>query len=80
MAAVDKIEDQCKPEDLIGHRNRKIWQKQTEYAGVVELADTLDLGSNGQPCRFKSCRPYQKKTLIVIQSESFSTKSTLAGG
>ena len=29
-----------------------------EYAGVVELADTLDLGSNGFPCRFKSCRPY----------------------
>ena len=35
--------------------------KQMEYAGVVELADTLDLGSNGFPCRFKSCRPYQKK-------------------
>ena len=30
-----------------------------EYAGMVELADTLDLGSNGQPCRFKSCCPYQ---------------------
>ena len=31
------------------------------YAGVVELADTLDLGSSGQPCRFKSCYPHQKR-------------------
>ena len=36
-------------------------QKNFIYAGVVELADTLDLGSNGQPCKFKSCRPYQKE-------------------
>ena len=28
------------------------------YAGMVELADTLDLGSSGQPCRFKSCYPH----------------------
>ena len=33
-------------------------------AGVVELADTLDLGSNGQPCKFKSCRPYHKRTKL----------------
>ena len=25
---------------------------------MVELADTLDLGSSGQPCRFKSCYPH----------------------
>ena len=30
-------------------------------AGMVELADTLDLGSNGQPCRFKSCYPHKHK-------------------
>ena len=53
VAAVDKIEDQRKPEDFIGHRNRRNWQtlsaKQFNLinAGVVELADTLDLGSNG---------------------------------
>ena len=28
------------------------------YAGVAELADALDLGSSGRPCRFKSCCPY----------------------
>ncbi len=31
----------------------------TAYAGVAELADALDLGSNTPVCRFKSCRPYQ---------------------
>ena len=30
-------------------------------APVAELADALDLGSSGQPCRFKSCCPYEKK-------------------
>ena len=30
------------------------------YAGMVELADTPDLGSGGQPCRFKSCYPHQR--------------------
>ena len=28
---------------------------------MVELADTMDLGSIGQPCRFKSCYPHQKE-------------------
>ena len=27
---------------------------------MAELADALDLGSSGQPCRFKSCYPHQK--------------------
>ena len=82
MAAVDKIEDQRKPEDFIGYRNRRNWQtRSAKYfnlinAGVVELADTLDLGSNGQPCRFKSCRPYQKKhpsgVLFLLYSPSAS--------
>ena len=30
----------------------------TEYAGVVELVDSLDLGSNARACRFESCRPH----------------------
>jgi hypothetical protein len=34
------------------------------YADVVELADTLDLGSSGQPCRFDSCHPHQKKDTL----------------
>ena len=29
------------------------------YAPVAELADAPDLGSGGQPCRFKSCRAHQ---------------------
>ncbi len=30
------------------------------FADMAKLADALDLGSNGQPCRFKSCYPHQK--------------------
>lgn len=29
-------------------------------ADVAKLADAPDLGSGGQPCRFKSCHPHQK--------------------
>ena len=32
-----------------------------KYADVVELVDSLDLGSNAQACRFESCHPHQKK-------------------
>ena len=28
---------------------------------MAELADALDLGSSGKPCRFKSCYPQFKK-------------------
>ena len=31
-------------------------------ADVVELVDSLDLGSNAQACRFESCHPHQNKT------------------
>ena len=30
-----------------------------KYADVVELVDSLDLGSNAQACRFESCHPHQ---------------------
>ena len=33
------------------------------YAGVVELADTIDLGSIAFACRFKSCHPHQNERL-----------------
>lgn len=36
-------------------------------AGMVELADTMDLGSIGQPCRFKSCYPHHKSAVILIE-------------
>ena len=32
------------------------------YTGMVELADTPDLGSGAKACRFKSCYPYQLQT------------------
>ena len=31
-----------------------------EYAGMVELVDSLDLGSNAKACRFESCCPHHK--------------------
>ena len=31
------------------------------YGRVVELVDSLDLGSNARACRFESCRPHQIK-------------------
>ena len=38
---------------------------------MAELADALDSDSNGRPCRFKSCYPHQKITVILIQSYSY---------
>ena len=35
----------------------------SRYAGVVKLADTLDLGSSSSECRFNSCHPHHLKTL-----------------
>ena len=34
-------------------------------AGMAELADALDLGSSGRPCRFESCCPHSKKPLYL---------------
>ena len=34
-----------------------------EYADVVELVDSLDLGSNARACRFESCHPHQQERL-----------------
>lgn len=41
-------------------------------AGMVELADTMDLGSIGQPCRFKSCYPHQLAASVISLAVSFS--------
>lgn len=30
---------------------------------MAELADALDLGSSGRPCRFKSCYPHGRSAL-----------------
>ena len=32
-----------------------------EYAGMVELVDSVDLGSTARACRFESCCPHHKK-------------------
>ena len=37
-----------------GALNNALFKKQ--YTLVAELADAPDLGSGGQPCRFKSCQ------------------------
>ena len=35
------------------------------YADMAELADALDLGSSGRPCRFESCYPHQ---IMIIRT------------
>ena len=35
------------------------------YADVVELVDSLDLGSNAQACRFESCHPHHQNTFEI---------------
>ncbi len=45
------------------------------FADMAELADALDLGSSGQPCRFKSCYPHlaaRKRTGMVQVSRRFA--------
>ena len=37
-----------------------------DHAGVAELADALDLGSSGRPCRFKSCHPHRKDVRLNV--------------
>ncbi len=41
------------------------------YADVAELADALDLGSSGRPCRFNSCHPQAIKRLRRDAPQSF---------
>ena len=50
-------------------------------AGVVELVDSLDLGSNARACRFESCCPHQNKIggqasyfILVWKTESNPSK------
>ena len=45
---------------LTNHNKRDNIYENDRCAGMVELADTPDLGSGGQPCRFKSCYPHQR--------------------
>ncbi len=36
----------------------------SSFADMAELADALDLGSSGRPCRFDSCYPQQRSSFI----------------
>ena len=39
---------------------------------MAELADALDLGSSGRPCRFKSCYPhYELRRFMIFREASF---------
>ena len=45
-------------------------------ADMVELADTMDLGSIGHPCRFESCYPHQQNSgqflpagLVILEKQ-----------
>ena len=50
------------------------------YADVAELADALDLGSSGRPCRFDSCHPHHIGTQVLIRYlRSFSFYKKLLG-
>ena len=40
------------------------------FADMAELADALDLGSSGRPCRFKSCYPHNKKRRFMSFHEA----------
>ena len=44
----------------INFQQNKIYYDESHfvYADVAELADALDLGSSGRPCRFDSCHPH----------------------
>ena len=41
----------------------------SRYADMAELADAQDLESCGQPCRFNSCYPHQKKCPILSRKQ-----------
>ena len=43
-------------------RTRHPWYNNPEFADVVELVDSLDLGSNARACRFESCHPHQNRS------------------
>ena len=47
------------------------------YAPVVELADTMDLGSIARACRFKSCRAHQLVASVISLATSFFIKKLI---
>ena len=39
------------------------------FADMAELADALDLGSSGQPCRFEPCYPHAEDKLQTLKGQ-----------
>ena len=37
-----------------------------KFADMAELADALDLGSSGKPCRFESCYPHCDGAIDIL--------------
>ena len=55
--------------------NREEYDGWIVNADMAELADALDLGSSGRPCRFESCYPqyksaYNRHSFYVCVSNS----------
>ena len=46
------------------------------YAEMVELADTMDLGSIGKPCRFKSCYLHQTNAGMAELADALDSGSS----
>ena len=56
-------------------------------ADMVELADTMDLGSIGHPCRFESCYPHQQNSgqflpviLFILKNRTRTGATAQSGG
>ena len=49
-----------------------------DHADVVELVDSLDLGSNARACRFESCHPHQKRKSHPVGMAFFFSFSWIA--
>ena len=53
-------------------------QHENKNAALAELADALDLGSSGRPCRFDSCMPHHffYKARMVELVDAVDSKSS----
>ena len=47
------------------------------YAGMAELADALDLGSSGKPCRFDPCYPQNTSSDSLCKENLRKVEKTL---
>ena len=68
LPARDRITGQIKRTAL---PRRVKGKRQTEYAGMVELVDSVDLGSTARACRFESCCPHQQKKNLCLPRQRF---------